>query len=82
MPFWSSIRVAIIFIGFFGVITHFSQKTNLSIALVCMVNYSAIEHHRSNANQTGIVPANDDCPQIRRTSSIVSTECSMFQQSF
>lgn len=77
MPFWSSIRVAIIFIGFFGVITHFSQKTNLSIALVCMVNHSAIEHHHSNVNQIGIVPANDDCPQINRTKNMVNTEYSV-----
>lgn len=31
-----------------GMIVHFSQKTNVSISLVCMVNHSAIEHHESN----------------------------------
>lgn len=41
-------RVVITFIGFLGMIVHFSQKTNVSIALVCMINHSAIEHHQSN----------------------------------
>ena len=71
MPFWTSIRVAIMFIGFFGVITHFSQKTNLSIALVCMVNHSAIEHHHPSASQTTTMLADDTCPQMNRTKNFV-----------
>ncbi|CAF1320943.1 unnamed protein product, partial [Didymodactylos carnosus] len=45
-PFWISVRVAVAFIGFLGMMCHYSQKVNMSVAIVCMVNHSAIEHHK------------------------------------
>ncbi len=72
VPFWCSIRVAIAFIGFLGMITHFSQKTNLSISLVCMVNHSAIEHHHTKATKTAIIPTDEFCPHMNNTNGIVS----------
>jgi hypothetical protein len=65
-------RVAIAFIGFFGMVTHFSQKTNLSIGLVCMVNHSAIEHHYTKAIKTDTIPTDELCPQMNNTNSIVN----------
>ncbi len=53
-------------------ITHFSQKTNLSISLVCMVNHSAIEHHHTKATKTAIIPTDEFCPQMNNTNSIVN----------
>ncbi|CAF4728908.1 unnamed protein product, partial [Rotaria sp. Silwood2] len=38
--------------SFLGMIVHFSQQINISIALVCMVNHSAIEHYDKNATKT------------------------------
>jgi len=59
-------RVMITFIGFLGMIVHFSQKTNVSIALVCMVNHSAIERH-------GIVhELNEKCLTTNRTNHLVN----------
>jgi len=48
---------------------HFSQKTNVSIALVCMVNHSAIEHYeKSSTNEM-----NQNCLQTNKTNHIVSS---------
>lgn len=60
-------RVMITFIGFLGMIVHFSQKTNVSIALVCMVNHSAIERHRI-AHEL-----NEKCLTTNRTNHLVNT---------
>ena len=51
VPYWNSIRFSIAFIGFLGMVTHFLQRTNISIALVCMVNHTAIEHYYSSTNK-------------------------------
>jgi hypothetical protein len=50
-------------------IAHFSQKVNVGIALVCMVNHSAIEHHGHNSTHT---PMDDSCSQTNHTKHIVN----------
>jgi ABC-type uncharacterized transport system substrate-binding protein len=69
VPFWCSIRVALTFLGFLGMIVHFTQKTNISIGVVCMVNHSAIEHNRPSSTNTLI---DDGCSQTNHTKDIVN----------
>ena len=57
----------ITFIGFLGMIVHFSQKTDISIALVCMVNHSAIEHYEKNSTNTRNGKINLNCLQTKKT---------------
>jgi hypothetical protein len=64
-------RVAITFVGFLGMIAHFSQKVNVGIALVCMVNHSAIERYESNST---IPHTDDNCPQANNTNHIVNQQ--------
>ncbi len=48
--------------------THFSQKVNVGIALVCMVNHSAIEQNEPNSINKH---TDDRCPQTNNTKHIV-----------
>jgi hypothetical protein len=57
---------------------HFSQKTNLSMALICMVNHSAVEQLRINPIKTQAILANGDCPQINDTNYIVNKLSKIF----
>ncbi|UJR14673.1 hypothetical protein I4U23_001666 [Adineta vaga] len=66
VPFWCSLRVIITFVGFLGMIVHFSQKTNISIALVCMVNHTAIDHYNINTYSTKL---NHHCLKANKTTS-------------
>ncbi|CAF0841673.1 unnamed protein product [Rotaria sordida] len=70
VPFWRLMRVAVTFLGFLGMIAHFSQKVNVGIALVCMVNHSAIEQNKLNSTTTLIAHTNDSCPQTNNTNHI------------
>lgn len=72
VPFWYSIRVAVAFLGLLGMASHFSQKSNISIGLVCMVNHSAIERYHINSTKTQTVLPNDDCPLTNNTNHIVN----------
>lgn len=69
VPFWCSVRVVITFVGFLGMMVHFSQKTNISIALVCMVNHSAIELHEMTTSSTKL---NQQCLTSNKTISTVN----------
>jgi hypothetical protein len=66
VPFWCSIRVAVAFVGFLGMIAHYSQKISVGIALVCMVNHSAIDHHRSSIAMP-LTQVDIDCPRANNT---------------
>lgn len=65
-------RVMITFMGFLGMIVHFSQKTNISIALVCMVNHTAIEHHEKNSTKSSMTHNTQNCVQTMKINHIVS----------
>ncbi|CAF1035063.1 unnamed protein product [Rotaria sordida] len=69
VPFWRLIRIAVTVLGFFGMIAHYSQKVNVGIALVCMVNHSAIEQNKLNST-TLITHIDDSCPQTNSTNHI------------
>jgi len=79
VPYWSSIRFSIAFIGFLGMITHFLQRTNISIALVCMVNHTAIEHYYSspsinNSTSTTSVSVENSCSETKDTNNNTVSE--------
>lgn len=68
VPFWCSMRIVITFLGFLGMIIHSLQKVNVAIALICMVNHSAIEQNVSNSMY---IHKSDNCPQSNHTNNIV-----------
>jgi hypothetical protein len=70
VSFWCSIRVAVAFVGFLGMVAHYSQKINVGIALVCMVNHSAIDHHKYSVDMP-VTQVDIDCPRADNTIKIV-----------
>jgi hypothetical protein len=76
VSFWCSIRVAVAFVGFLGMIAHYSQKINIGIALVCMVNHSAINQHE-NSIDIPITEEDIDCPRPNNTIQIVNREIAL-----
>jgi hypothetical protein len=71
VSFWCSIRVAVAFVGFLGMVAHYSQKISVGIALVCMVNHSAIDHHKYSVAMP-LTQADIDCPRANNTVKIVN----------
>jgi hypothetical protein len=70
VSFWCSIRVAVAFIGFLGMVAHYSQKISVGIALVCMVNHTAINPHK-NSVAMPLTQADIDCPRANDAAEIV-----------
>ena len=70
VPFWCSIRVAVAFVGFLGMVAHYSQKISVGIALVCMVNHTAI-HSLKNASTIALTQDDIDCPRANNAIEIV-----------
>lgn len=73
VPLWCSIRLAVAFVGFLGMIAHYSQKINVGIALVCMVNHSAIDQHGDSIVRS-LTQVDIDCPRSNGSDSAVSIE--------
>ena len=73
VPFWCSIRLAVAFVGFLGMMAHYSQKINMGIALVCMVNHSAIDQQGDSITRS-LTQADIDCPRSNGSVSVVSIE--------
>ncbi|CAF1265078.1 unnamed protein product [Rotaria sordida] len=69
VSFWFSIRVAVAFVGFLGMVAHYSQKISIGIALVCMVNHSAIEQPKTSIAMP-LTQADIDCPRLDNTAPI------------
>lgn len=65
-------RIIVTFMSFLGMLVHYSQKINVSIALVCMVNHSAIEHHEKISSKIHFTQSNENCLQTNKTNHIVS----------
>ena len=70
VSFWCSIRVAVAFVGFLGMIAHYAQKISVGIALVCMVNHTAINLHKDSI-ATPLTQADIDCPRANDAVHIV-----------
>ncbi|CAF1032852.1 unnamed protein product [Adineta ricciae] len=66
VSFWCSIRVAVAFVGFLGMVAHYSQKISVGIALVCMVNHTAINQHKYS-HAIPLTQADIDCPRANNT---------------
>ena len=47
-PFWISVRFLIAVLAFFGYAVQYMQRINISVAMICMVNNTAL----TGANQT------------------------------
>ncbi|CAM4940543.1 unnamed protein product [Rotaria socialis] len=68
-PFICSIRVAVAFVGFLGMVAHYSQKISIGMALVCMVNHSSIDPLKNSFNPS-VTQINTDCPLLNNTMKI------------
>ncbi len=76
VSFWCSIRVAVAFVGFLGMVAHYAQKISVGIALVCMVNHTAISPHKDSI-ATPLTQADIDCPRATDALEIVRKKCSL-----
>ena len=43
VPWWTSFRLALAIVGFFGFVNLYALRVNMSVAMVCMVNQTAIK---------------------------------------
>ncbi|XP_045189876.2 uncharacterized transporter slc-17.2-like isoform X2 [Mercenaria mercenaria] len=67
VPWWSSCRLALAVLGFFGFVNVYALRVNMSVAIVCMVNQTAIrlkdakvgsnETQISSSSQCGFIEA-------------------------
>lgn len=81
VSFWCSIRVAVAFVGFLGMVAHYSQKISVGIALVCMVNHSAIDqsyHQHQNALLPPQTQIDIDCPRLHSAAKIVNKQINFY----
>lgn len=58
------------FVGFLGMVAHYSQKISVGIALVCMVNHTAINQQKYSVAMP-LTQADIDCPRANNTAHIV-----------
>ena len=47
VPWWTSSRLGLAVLGFFGFINVYALRVNMSVAIVCMVNKTAIQTNSS-----------------------------------
>lgn len=59
VPWWTSCRFCLAIIGFFGFVHNYAQRVGMSVAIVCMVNQTAVKQLEDfNATATGTVYTN------------------------
>ncbi|CAL1548159.1 unnamed protein product [Lymnaea stagnalis] len=54
-PLWNSARLSMAIFAFLGFLNFYSLRVNMSIAIVCMVNHTAIRHHDATNNTTNAI---------------------------
>ncbi|XP_048745498.1 sialin-like [Ostrea edulis] len=63
VPWWTSSRVGLAVLGFFGFVNVYALRFNLSVAIVCMVNGTAVrlnsEAETAQTNKTNSNPSNE-----------------------
>ena len=69
MPFWTSLRFGLAALGFLGSINLYAMRINLSVAMVCMVNNTAVQllreaEREAQRNLTGGLNATDAATTI------------------
>jgi hypothetical protein len=52
-------------------VAHYAQKISVGIALVCMVNHTAISQHQTSVD-TPLTQMDIDCPRLKGSVQIVS----------
>ncbi|XP_060084519.1 uncharacterized transporter slc-17.2-like [Ylistrum balloti] len=50
VPWWTSKRLQLAVLGFFGFINVYTLRANMSVAVVCMVNWTAIHESKGNTS--------------------------------
>ena len=50
VPWWTSSRLGLAVLGFFGFINVYALRVNMSVAIVCMVNQTAIRLTEGNSS--------------------------------
>ena len=68
VPFWFSARLGLAVMGFFGFIFVYAIRVNLSVAIVCMVNRTAIASIEDSVNSL-------NASNVTLTEPLVDTEC-------
>ncbi|XP_052772253.1 sialin-like [Mya arenaria] len=53
VPWWTSSRLALAVLGFFGFLNVYALRVNMSVAVVCMVNHTAISMKEMTTNSSG-----------------------------
>ncbi|XP_076438728.1 sialin-like [Babylonia areolata] len=69
VPFWTSARLGLALLGFFGFTFVYALRVNLFVAIVCMVNHTAI----SSSNSHGPTPS-PSLANLSHTTSIGAVE--------
>lgn len=70
VPWWTSSRLALAILGFFGCINVYALRVNMSVAIVCMVNKTAIQ---TNSSKQKSQEAASDCGLLSSNSNTSST---------
>ncbi|XP_050396704.1 sialin isoform X1 [Patella vulgata] len=52
VPFWTSSRLGLAVLGFFGFVQLYALRVNMSVAIVCMVNHTAVKLMSEKTNQS------------------------------
>lgn len=50
VPWWTSCRLGLAILGFFGFVNVYALRVNMSVAIVCMVNQTALRSKESNSS--------------------------------
>ena len=50
VPWWTSSRLALAVLGFFGFVNVYALRVNMSVAIVCMVNQTALRLAEANSS--------------------------------
>ena len=53
VPWWTSCRLALAVLGFFGFVNVYALRVNMSVAIVCMVNQTALRLKDANMSSNG-----------------------------
>ena len=61
VPWLLSCRVALALVGFLGFVNLYALRVNLSVAMVCMINRTALAKEDSLINTTGYEIIPDKC---------------------
>lgn len=81
VPWWTSSRLALAVLGFFGFINVYALRVNMSVAIVCMVNQTALKiaEANSSSNDTSVKIETDQQCGLMKTGASNETSSGSFQ---